>query len=45
MIEHNYFRNKYDSCVYHRKLNDDFFVYLLLYFDDMLIVAKDMSKL
>ena len=44
MIKHGYSRNKYDSYVYHRKLNDDSFVYLLLYADDMLIAAKDISK-
>ncbi|ONK68535.1 uncharacterized protein A4U43_C05F12950 [Asparagus officinalis] len=45
MFEHGYSRNKYDSCVYHKKLNDGFFVYLLLYVDDMLIAAKDMSEI
>ena len=44
MIEHDYSRSKYDSCVYHQKLNDDFFIYLLLYVDDMLIAAKNMSE-
>jgi len=44
MMEHGYSRNKYDNCVYHRKLNDGSFVYLLLYTDDMLITTKDMSK-
>ena len=44
IIEHGYSRSKYDSCVYHQKLNDGSFVYLLLYVDDMLIVAKDMSE-
>ena len=44
MIEHGYSRSKYDSCVYHRKLNDGSFIYLLLYVGDMLIAAKEMSK-
>ena len=44
MIEHDYSRSKYDSCVYHQKLNDGSFAYLLLYVDDMLIAAKDMSE-
>ena len=44
MIKHAYFRSKYDNCVYHRKLNNSSFVYLLLYVDDMLITAKDMSE-
>jgi len=42
MIEHGYC-SKYDSCVYHRKLNDGSFVYLLIYVNDMLIAAQDMS--
>ena len=45
MIEHGYFKSKYDSCVYHRKLNDGSFVYLLLYVDDILIVLKTCLKL
>jgi len=43
-IEHGYSGSKYDSRVYHRKLNDGSFVYLPLYIDDMLIAAKDISK-
>ena len=45
MIEHDYSKSKYNSCVYHRKLNDGSFVYFLLYVDDMLIAGKDMSEL
>jgi len=44
MIEHGYSRSKYDSCVYHQKLNNGSFVYLLLYVDDMLIAVKYMSE-
>ena len=44
MIEHGYSRSKYDSCVYQRKLNNSSFVYLLLYVDDVLIAAKNMSE-
>jgi len=44
MIQHDYSRSKYDNCVYHLKLNDSFFVYLLLYIDDILITAKDMCE-
>ena len=40
MIDHDYSRSKYDSCVYHQKLNDGSFVYL--YVNDMLIAAKNM---
>jgi len=45
MIEHGYSKSNYNSCVYHRKLNDGSFVYFLLYVDDMLIAGKDMSEL
>ena len=44
MIEYGYSRSKYDSCVYHWKLNDGSLVYLLLYVDDILIAVKDMSE-
>ena len=44
MTEHDYSRSKYDSCIYHRKLNDSSFVYWLWYVDDMLIATKDMSE-
>jgi len=36
MIEHGYFMSKYD------RLNDNSFVYLLFYVDNMLIAAKDV---
>ena len=44
MIGHGYSRSDYDSCVYHRKLSDGSFVYLLLYVDDMLIAAKNLVE-
>ena len=34
-----------DSCVYFWKLDDESFIYLLLYVDDMLIVAKSLSEI
>ena len=45
MIGHGYSKSGYDSCVYHRKLLDDSFVYLLLYVDDMLIATKNLIKI
>ena len=45
MTEYGYSRSKYDSCVYHQKLNDDSFVYLLFYVDDMLIAVKKMCEI
>jgi len=45
MIGHDYSRSNYDSCVYHKKLLDGTFVYLLLYFDDKLIVSKSIYEI
>jgi hypothetical protein len=42
MVSHGYTRSVCDSCVYHRKLMDGSYIYLLLYVDDMLIAAKSM---
>lgn len=39
----NYQRSKFDSCVYTKQLTNNFFIYLLLYVNDMLIATKDMS--
>lgn len=38
-------QSPHDSCVYYEKLEDDSFVYLLLYVDDMFIDAKNMSQI
>ena len=40
MISHNFRRCTYDSCVYFRRCDDESFVYLPLYVDDILIAAK-----
>ena len=45
MLGHGYTRSMYDSCVYFRKLTDGSFIYLLLYVDDMLIAAKNLSEI
>ena len=45
MVGNRYSRSSYDSCVYFRKTHDGSFIYLLLYVDDMLIVAKNMSDI
>ncbi|KAG8472343.1 hypothetical protein CXB51_034269 [Gossypium anomalum] len=41
MTSHDFKRSSLDSCVYFKKNSDGYFVYLLLYIDDMLIAAKD----
>jgi len=40
MIKANYNRCEYVNCVYFKQRNDDL-TYLLLYVDDMLIVARN----
>ena len=45
MTFHQFRINSYDSYVYFKKCDDGSFVYLLLYVDDMLIVAKDKREI
>jgi hypothetical protein len=45
LVDYGYSRTSYDSCVYYMQLSYGSFVYLLLYVDDILIVAKIMSKI
>ena len=44
MIKIGYRRCEYDCCVYVRSLDDDSFIFMLLYVDDMLIAAKSIMK-
>ncbi|KAE8731263.1 hypothetical protein F3Y22_tig00002840pilonHSYRG00865 [Hibiscus syriacus] len=44
MIKIGYNRCEYDCCVYVKSLDDGSFIFLLLYFDDMLIAAKNMDR-
>ena len=37
-------RSGFDSCVYFKRCNDESFLYLLLYVDDMLIATKSIEK-
>ncbi|KAM2680165.1 hypothetical protein EV2_011992 [Malus domestica] len=41
----NYSRNQYDHCVYFKKLQDESFIYLLIYVDDMLIASKNVEEI
>ncbi|KAG8473406.1 hypothetical protein CXB51_035701 [Gossypium anomalum] len=41
MTSHDFKRSSFGSCVCFKKNSDSSFMYLLLYVDDMLIVAKD----
>lgn len=45
MGENDYCRSTFDNYVYHRKLSDGSFVDLLLYIDDMLVAAKNISEI
>jgi hypothetical protein len=44
MIKISYKRCEYDCCVYVKSLDDGSFIFLLLYVDDMLIVAKSIVE-
>lgn len=44
MKAQKFLRSEYDSCVYFKCYEEGKFVYLLLYVDDMLVVAKDMRE-
>ena len=44
MIQQEYSRSKFDSCVYITKLKDQSFIYLLIYVDDMLIACKNKME-
>ena len=45
MIGQKYKRSKYDHYVYLRKLQDGFFIYLLLYVNDMLIASRSHTEI
>ncbi|XP_073133855.1 uncharacterized protein [Henckelia pumila] len=45
MLQQGYVRSKYDSCVYFRRLQNQSYIYLLIYVDDMLIACKDPKKI
>ena len=45
MISYYFRRCTYDSCVNFRRCDDESFVYLLLYVDDMLIATKDKEDI
>jgi hypothetical protein len=43
MLAHGYSRSNYDHCIYLKQFPNGYFVYLLLYVDDMLIASHDKS--
>ena len=44
MTRAGFTKSKYDHCVYLMRLSNNSFVYLLLYVDDILITAKEISE-
>ena len=44
MIENGFSRSEYDTCVYVREASDGSLLYLFLYVDDMLVIAKDIFE-
>lgn len=44
MINNDFYRINYDSCIYYKQINDSK-IYLLLYVDDMLISCKEKKHL
>ena len=45
MVSHGYRRTAVDHCVYVRKFNNNKFIILLSYVDDMLIVEHDSKMI
>ena len=45
MITNGFMRCNYDCCVYFKLLEDDLYIYLILYVDDMLIACKRMDEI
>ena len=45
MVSHNFTRSEYDHCVYFKKLENDMFIILVLYVDDMLVTSNSMFEI
>ena len=45
MHEHGYNRCHSDHCVYFKRLDDDSYIILCLYVDDMLVVGSNMDHI
>jgi hypothetical protein len=45
MVNHNFTRSEYDHCVYFKKLENDIFIILALYVDDMIVASKIMVEI
>ena len=45
MIGQRYTRSTFDNCVYFLRLHDGYFIYLLLYVDDMMTALKNVEEI
>ena len=45
MMSHGYSKTTSDHCVFIKRYSDDDFIILWLYFDDMLIIGRDVAKI
>eukprot|EP01018_Ginkgo_biloba_P031117 Gb_21340 [translate_table: standard] len=45
MVSQNFTRSEYDHCVYFKKLENDVFIILVLYVDDMLVASKSTIEI
>jgi len=45
MVSLNFTRSEYDHCVYFKKLENDMFIILVFYVDDMLVSRKSMVEI
>ena len=45
MTSHDFRKCNFNSCVYFKRCDDESFLYLLLYVDNMLIAAKDRGEI
>ena len=45
MVVNGFCRSEDDNCVYHKKLSNGSFIYLLMYVNDMLIATNDMFEI
>lgn len=44
MLRNNFKRSEYDWCVYHKKLTNNRYIYMLIYVDDMLLASHDKGE-
>ena len=45
MVSQNFTSSEYDHCVYFKKLENDMFIILVLYVDDMFVASKSMFEI